>query len=104
MRDYYKDGFDLKEWQPVKEVGGRVIVEGILPSDFQQIVKTDHLNEMKHCKVWKVVATSDHCVTIKPHQHVVVLKAAIDGVDPSTPKLGVLDSEDICAVIKQVTL
>ena len=99
MRNYYKEGFDLTQWKPVKETGGRVVVEGILPSDFNQLVATDHLNEMQHCKVWKVVATSDHCVTIRPGHHVVVLKAAIDGVDPDTPKLGIVDSEDICAVI-----
>ena len=99
MRDYYKQGFDLTQWKPVKEVGGRVIVEGILPSDFNQIVATDHLNEMHHCKVWKVIAVSEQCEVIRPEQHVVVLKAAIDGVDPDTPKLGIIDSEDVCAVI-----
>ena len=102
MRDYYKQGFDLTQWKPVKEVGGRVIVEGILPSDFNQIVATDHLNEMQHCKVWKVIAVSEQCQVIRPEQHVVVLKAAIDGVDPDTPKLGIIDSEDVCAIINNL--
>ena len=82
MRDIYKKGFDFTKLQPLKIEGGRVILKGIIPSDFEQTIKTDHLNEMKMCKLWEVIAYSKGITELERGDKVIVLKAGIDGIDP----------------------
>tara|TARA_R110000751_G_scaffold20073_2_gene59237 strand:+ start:3804 stop:4109 length:306 start_codon:yes stop_codon:yes gene_type:complete len=97
MRDIYRDGFDFTKLVPISEKNGRVIVKGVLPSSFTQIVTTDHLDEMAHCKLWTVLSISDGVATVEQGDHVVVLKAGIDGLDKDSPMHGVVDIEDIAA-------
>jgi hypothetical protein len=98
-RNVYKLGFDFNEMQPLSMTKGTVIVKGILPSDFDQIVSTDHLNEMRHCKIWEVISVTEK-QPIEKGDTVVILKAGIDGIDPDMPRYGILDVEDIRAKIK----
>lgn len=97
MRDVYKRGFDFKALQPVFMTEGRAIIKGIVPSDFDQIIGTDHLNEMHHCKIWEVLSVSDGVKQIEKGDVVLVLKAGIDKIDPDSPRHGVVPCDVIAA-------
>lgn len=99
MRDVYKRGFDFSKVKPVCVKNGRVLLKGIVPSDFTQVIGTDHLNEMKFCKVWEVIEISDGITALEKGDKVIVLKAGIDGLDPDSPRYGIVDSEDIAAKV-----
>lgn len=99
MRNIYREGFDFTKLQPLKIEGGRVILRGIIPSDFSQLVGTDHLDEMRMCKVWEVIAYSKGVTDLEIGDKIIVLKAGIDGLDPDSPRYGIVDSEDIAAKV-----
>ena len=97
MRNVYREGFDFKALHPVDIKEGRVIVKGIVPSDFNQIVGTDHLNEMTGCRIWEVIAVSDGVKEIEKGNIVVVLKAGVDKIDPDEPRYGIIPAEAVIA-------
>lgn len=99
--NYYRVGFDLENWQPLALKGGRAIIRAILPSDYNQLIGTDMTNEVASCKVWEIVQVSDQVVGVESGDHIIILKAGIDGIDPDDPTTGIVDVEDICA--KNVT-
>ena len=100
-RNYYRQGFDLNKWQPLSLKGGRAVIKAILPSDYDQIIGTDMTNEVAHCKVWELVKVSDGVQGVEKGDHIVILKPAIDGIDPDDPTTGIVDVEDICAKIER---
>jgi hypothetical protein len=99
MRDVYKNGFDFTKVEPVCIKNARVLLKGVIPSDFSQVISTDHLDEMRMCKVWEVKAVSKGAEELEKGTHVIVLKAGIDGLDPDSPRYGIVDSEDIAAKV-----
>ena len=100
-RNYYRQGFDLNKWQPLSLSGGRAVIQAIVASDYDQLISTSMTNEVAACKVWEIIKVSDGVQGIERGDHVVILKAGIDGIDPDAPKVGIVDVEDICAKIER---
>ena len=100
-RNYYREGFDLNKWKPLSMDKGRVIFRAILPSDYDQIVSTDMVNEVKMCKVWQVIDVS---IDVDRNEmdcgdHIVILTAGLDILDPDSPREGIVDVKDIAAKV-----
>jgi len=100
-RNYYREGFDLMKWQPLNLDGGRAILKAILPSDYDQVIRTDMINEVQHCKVWELVKVSDGVQGVEKGDHVIILKPAIDTIDGDDPTVGIVDVRDLCAKIER---
>ena len=106
IRNVYREGFDWEMMEPlcIPEGKMRVIVKAVLPSDFNQLVGTDHLNEAAHCKLWQVVKASDGPVgesrQIEKGDFVTIVKAAIDGVDVDAPRYGIVDAFDLACRVQ----
>ncbi len=98
-RNYYRQGFNMKDMVPVREEGGSVLIKAIVQSDFSQLIGTDMTNELANAKVWLVVSTSSTVKAVRPDDHVVILKAGMDQVDPNSPSYGVVDTEEIRLVV-----
>jgi len=95
-RNVYSNGF---KWDEVFPTGDNVLVKGILPSDFMQIVHTDHLNEMSMCKIFEVINIGDDVKGLEKGMIVTILKAGIDMIDPDEPRMGIVSVLDIKARI-----
>jgi hypothetical protein len=95
MRNVYRDGFDWDKMVPLDIKEGKVIVKAILPSSFDQILTTDHLNEIKYTKIWEVIQLSDGVTKLEKGDVVVVIKAALDGIDADAPEIGLVECRDI---------
>lgn len=100
-RNYYREGFDLMKWQPLNLKEGRAILKAILPSDYDQVIRTDMINEVAHCKVWEIVKVSDGVSGVEKGDHVVILLPAIDTIDGDDPTVGIVDVKDLCAKIER---
>lgn len=100
IRNVYREGFDFTKIVPLSIERGRFLVKAVLPSDFDQLVGTDHLDEVKFCKLWQIVSMDRVKSNVEPGDFVIIVKAAIDGIDTDAPRYGIVDAQDIACKVQ----